>query len=191
MLDAILDSARKIDLVAGVLQGYVTVVAIAAGGAFAIYRLRIFRTLEPHITVTHTVSHRSIGDSYVHISVTANLHNASNVEVVIRQADYLLQQISPISDEGIEVQYSDAFGDDRPRYIRWPTLEDIARTWDENELIVEPRESHPETFEFVIARSVESVLIYTYFYNPHFMVMARSRTPEGWGATTVYDIIRR
>ena len=62
VLDAILDSPRKIDLVSGVLQGYVTVVAIAAGGAFAIYRLRIFRTLEPHITVTQTVSHRVVSD---------------------------------------------------------------------------------------------------------------------------------
>ena len=90
ILEIFLDSPRKIVLVAGVLQGYVTVVAIMAGGAFAIYRLRVFRTLEPHIAVTQTVSHRVVSDSYVHIFVAAMLHNNSRVEVGIREATFAL-----------------------------------------------------------------------------------------------------
>ena len=108
ILDAMLDSARKIDLVAGVLQGYVTVVAIMAGGAFAIYRLRIFRTLEPHIAVSHTMSYRVVGDSYVHIFVTAVLHNGSRVEVGIQEATFALQMISPMTDFAVEVFSAEA-----------------------------------------------------------------------------------
>ena len=103
ILEIFLDSPRKIVLVSGVLQGYVTVVAIMAGGAFAIYRLRVFRTLEPHITVTQTVSHRVVSDSYVHIFVAAMLHNCSRVEVGIREATFALQMISPMTDFAVEI----------------------------------------------------------------------------------------
>ena len=118
ILEIFLDSPRKIVLVAGVLQGYVTVVAIMAGGAFAIYRFRIFRTLEPHITVTQTVSHRVVSDSYVHIFVTATLHNNSRVEVGIREATIALQMISPMTDFAVEIFDAEASGGENPRYIQ-------------------------------------------------------------------------
>ncbi len=188
ILEIFLESPRKIVLVAGVLQGYVTVVAIMAGGAFAIYRFRIFRTLEPHITVTQTVSHRVVGDSYVHIFVTAMLHNNSRVEVGIREATIALQMISPMTDVAVEIFDAEASGGENPRYIQWPTLRDEMRTWNENELIVEPGASHPETFEFIVSREVRAVLIDTYFYNQTYE--GYSMKSKGWGATTAYDIIK-
>ena len=188
ILEIFLDSPRKIVLVAGALQGYVTVVAIMAGGAFAIYRLRVFRTLEPHITVTQTVSHRVVGDSYIHISVTAMLHNSSRVEVGIREATFALQMISPMTDFAVEIFDAEASGGENPRYIQWPTLGDEMGTWNENELIVEPGASHPETFEFIVSREVRAVLIDTYFYNQTYE--GYSMKSKGWGATTAYDIIK-
>ena len=187
ILEILLDSPRKIVLVAGVLQGYVTVVAIMAGGAFAIYRFRIFRTLEPHITVTQTVSHRVVGDSYVHIFVTAMLHNNSRV-VGIREATIALQMISSMTDVAVEIFDAEASGGENPRYIQWPTLGDEMRTWNENELIVEPGASHPKTFEFIVSREVRAVLIDTYFYNQTYE--GYSMKSKGWGATTAYDIIK-
>ena len=187
ILDAMLDSARKIGLVADVLQGYVTVVAIMAGGAFAIYRLRIFRTLEPHIAVSHTMSYRVVGDSYVHIFVTAVLHNGSRVEVGIQEATFALQMISPMTDFAVEVFSAEASEGENPSYIQWPTLREATRTWEESDLIIEPGGSHSEPFEFIISKNVKSVLIYTYFYNSaHTQQPSSSR---GWGATTVHDII--
>ena len=187
VLDAFLDSPRKIDLVAGVLQGYVTVVAIAAGGAFAMYRLRVFRTLEPHITVSHTVSHRVVGDSYVHIFVTAMLYNGSRVEVGVREATFALQMISPMTDFAVEVFAAEAAGGDAPNYIQWPTLHESTRTWDEHDLIIEPGSSHSEPFEFIVSGEVRSILIYTYFLDG--TPARRISSSRGWGATTVYDII--
>ena len=35
-------------------------------------------------------------------------------------------------------------------------------------------------------KTVESVMIYTYFYNPRFP--QRTQSAEGWGATTIYDL---
>ena len=63
-------------------------------------------------------------------------------------------------------------------------LDKVTRNWKKGELIVEPGESHQETYEFIVLNYVESVLAYTYYRNP------RSSIPEGWGATTVHDIVR-
>ena len=58
-----------------IVQGSVTAVAITAGGVFAVAKLQVFRDFAPHLIISHEISHRDLGDSYIHISVTANLHN--------------------------------------------------------------------------------------------------------------------
>ena len=75
-----MDAARGKNL-AGILQSVVTVVAIAGGGVFAYYELQVFRAFAPHLTISQEVSHRYIGDRYVHIAVTATLHNSSKVKI--------------------------------------------------------------------------------------------------------------
>ena len=61
----------------------------------------------------------------------------------------------------------------------------MPRIWDVNELTVEPGESHQEAYEFIVSTEVESVIVYTYYYNSR----DDSEAPEGWGAATVYDIV--
>ena len=170
------------------VQAIGILVAICVGGVFAYQRLQIFRTFEPHLTITHKVSHRHIGDSYTHIAVTATLRNSSKVQVELRDGFFLLQKIAPLPDEEVEALYAQVFIDKKREDIQWTTLDRIDRSWNKNELIVEPGESHPETYEFIISRGVvESVLIYTYLYDSRF---SRDDTsPRGWVATTIYDIV--
>ena len=85
------------------LQAAVTALAIIVGGVLAYRRLQIFRTFEPHLTITNRVSHRLLGNSYFHIAVTATLHNSSRVKMEFREAFFLLQRITPTSDEGVEL----------------------------------------------------------------------------------------
>ena len=94
----VIDSARSIHAI-GIL------VAICIGGVFAYKRLQVFRTFEPHLTISHRVSHRYTGDSYVHIDVTATLYNSSKVQVELREGFSLLQLVAPASDEHIEAIY--------------------------------------------------------------------------------------
>ena len=173
-----IDSARSIHAI-GIL------VAICVGGVFAYQRLQIFRTFEPHLTISHNICHRYIGDSYAHIDVTATLHNSSKVQVEPRKGYFLLQKVSPVPDEEIENLYAEVFSDEKEQDIQWTTLERIDRHWDQGELIVEPGESHPEACEFIISRDVKSVMIYSYFHDPRFL---DSNPPRGWIASTVYDI---
>ena len=177
-----IDNAK--DLVE-IIQLFVVASAIVIGGFFALYKLQIFRDFEPHLTVTQEVSHRFVGDKYIHVETTATLHNSSKVKIEIRKGLLRLQQIAPTSDEEISKIYFQTFVDREQDYLQWPTLEEVDRDWDTNELIVEPGESHHETYEFIASKDATSVMVYTYFYNSRF-----PKSPsEGWGAATVHDIM--
>ena len=186
VLNLTLASAGKLKDIAAIIQSAVTAVAIAAGGLFAYYKLQWFRDLEPHLTITHEVSHRPIGASYVHLAVSASLYNSSRVKLGLRDGFFLVQQVSPSSDEDIETWFAEVFVNGDQLDIQWPTLDEKRLSWREDELIVEPGESHRETYEYVVSRETETVLIYTYYFNPEHAEHLSS--PEGWEASTVYDI---
>ncbi len=188
LLNVSLSGAGRFKDIAAIVQSSVTAVAIVAGGIFAYYKLQLFRDLEPHLTITHEVSHRFVGGSYVHIAVTANLYNSSRVKIELREGFFRLQQVSPVSDDEVERIYAQAFIDEEYEDIQWPILSQVPRTWNEMALIVEPGGSLQETQEFIVSSDTESVIIYTYFYNTEFP--QSSQIPEGWGAITVYDIIK-
>lgn len=178
--------------VSAVLQSFITALAIAAGGYFALFKLQVFRNLQPHLTIAHEVSHRIVSDSYAHISVTAVLRNSSRVKVELREGFFRLQQVSPATDEDVEDLYAEVFEDaagaeaEKKEHIRWPVLDTHYPNWDSGKVVIEPGESHPETYEFIVSKDVKSVLVYTYFYNPAYS--EGSGVAEGWHATTVYDI---
>ena len=194
---------------AGGVQSIVTIVAIAAGGYFAWRNLHIFRAREPHVTISHHISHRLIGAQYTHIAVTATLRNSSNVNVEFRDGSYIFQQVAPSSDDEIEDLYAEVFAEAQQTYLQWRTLEDVRRTWGEDELVVEPGESQTETYEFIIGRDIEAVAVTTFFYNSRalgnvpenvdprhaprrkrkFRRWLEVRGPQGWGRTTIYDIM--
>ena len=96
-----------------IVQSVITSAAILIGGAFALFKLQLFRDFQPHLTISNAVSHRHIGESYVHIDVTATLHNSSKVKMELREGFFRLQQIAPILDEDIETLYAQVFEDCR------------------------------------------------------------------------------
>ena len=169
-----------------IVQASVTAVAIAAGGVFAGVKLQVFRDFAPHLTISHDISHRSIGDSYIHIAVTANLHNSSRVKMDFRRGVFRLQQIGPASDNEVESLYAQIFIDKEHDHFQWPTLDEIVLNWSDGALIVEPGESQSETYEFIVSTNVKSVLIYTYFYNSRSSKFSQA---PGWGRATIYDMV--
>ena len=181
------EDARRAGSLAEIVLSCVTALAIVAGGIFAAYKWQIFRDFEPHLTITHEVSHRSIGDNYVHIDVTATLHNSSRVKMEFLKGFVRLQRIAPVSDEEVESLYAQVFVDKVYDDLQWPILDEAPLSWDRDELIIEPGERHQEAYEFIVAKAVRAVIIYTYFYNSR--PSQPSRSSEGWGATTVHDIM--
>lgn len=169
---------------ARIIQASVTTVILAVGAAFAAAKFQIFRESAPHVTVSQTVSHRVVGDSYVHLMVTATLYNSSKVKMEFCRARFRLQQIAPITDDAVENLYADVFVDQKHQHFQWENLSTVKRNWKRNDIIIEPGESHQETCEFIVIAEVETVLIDTFFYNPR-----QPAIPKGWGTTSVYDIL--
>ena len=175
------EDSRLKDIVT-IIQSGVTVVAIVAGGIIAAAKPELYRDFAPHLTIDHAVSHRRVGDSYVHIAVKATLHNSSRVKVELREGLVLVQQVSPILDEEVARLFAQWSEKDSPSNFQWQTLYANRLAWDENALIVEPGESHHELYQFIVAAEVETVIVYTYYYNAKPAAAA-----EGWGLATVYD----
>ena len=123
----------------------------------------------------------------MHIAVTSTLLNSSRVKIELHKDTFALLQVAPMPDETVERLYSQVFQERQYEDLQWPTLDEVERTWREGELIVEPGESHQESCEFIVSADVRSVVIYSYFYNARSGESAQA--PEGWGATTVYDIV--
>ena len=188
-LDELFDDAGRANDLAGILQAVVTAAAVSVGGVYAAYKLQVFRDFAPHLAVTHSVSHRPVGESYTHIAVTISLHNSSKVKISLRGGFFRVQRIAPTSDQEIERLYAQVFADNQEVDLQWTTLDEVQRTWSKNGGIIEPGERHLEPCEFVIPRDVASVVIYTYFHNPKYV--EGFEAPEGWGATTVYNVHQR
>jgi hypothetical protein len=101
-----LPGVNNVKNIAAIVQASTTALAVGIAGAFAGYKLRVFRDFQPHLTITQDISHRRIGDSYWHIAVTATMRNTSKVEVEIQKRIFRLQQISPISDDEVKELYT-------------------------------------------------------------------------------------
>ena len=170
-----------------IVQSIATLIIISIGGVFAYRKLQIYRDFEPHLTITQNVSHRFIGTKYIHIMVTATLHNSSKVVIRPTESYSRLHQISPLTNKQIETLYDIAFSDETSDSIQWPFLEEITREWRKGKLVIEPGEVHSESYEFVVATDCESVLVSTYFHNPEFS--SSLQIAEGWGTTSIHDIV--
>ena len=177
--------------IASVAASCATIVAIIVGGWFALFKLRIFRELKPHMTVTQEVTHRRISNGYVHVIATACLFNGSKVAVEIRRCAFQAYALSPLSDEMVESLYEDMImrevEDTRKPSIWWPLLDEVDRFWEGGELIIEPGSRHFESVEFVLTGDVKSVLIYGYFRNTSYT--DNSAQARGWEVTTPHDIV--
>ena len=190
-------------------QALATIAAIVVGGILAWRNAHLFRSREPHVTISHQISHRYVGSEYVHLAVTTTLHNSSRVNVEFRDGAFTLQQIAPVSNEDIERLYAQVFVDGEQEYLQWATLENTQRSWAEDEFVVEPGETETEIYEFIVSRDVDTVVITTYFYNSRVVGKIPAGTepqdaprrkgrlrrwrevrgPLGWGRTTIYDIL--
>ena len=173
--------------VVSTIQSIVTIIAIVIGGGYVLFKLDAFRDLEPHVNVVHEISHRIMNDTYVHISVTAVLHNSSKVKVEFLEALFSIQRVLPMPNETIEHKHDQVFYHQEATHLQWPVLETLEPTWDYGELVIEPGEVHRETHQFLVKlEEAETILIYT-----HFLDSRPERLTEGfgWHATTVHDIV--
>ena len=166
----------------------VTIVAILVGGLFAAVKFDLFRESQPHLTISHTINHRNIADSYVHLDVTAALHNSSRVKVELNRGLFTLQEIAPVLDDAEledRLEARNLIAENLP-FSQWAILDQFSCEWSASTLVIEPGQTFRQTVEFVISREITTVAIHAFFYNSRFA--EGFERPEGWNITTVYDI---
>ena len=181
-----LPDAGRFKGLAGIAQSIVTVLAIIIGGIIAAYKLQLFRDFEPHLTISHAISHRPVGNGYIHIAVKAVLHNSSRVEVKLKDGWLLIQHITTMSDDPTSENPSEPQTPvENFLYPQWPTLDESSFDLGDHEIAIEPGQTIQEVLQFMVPDGVDTVLICYFFHD--------SRFPEnplrGWGITDVYDII--
>ena len=184
---------NKWSSVASIVTTIATIIALSVGGWFALFKIRIFRELKPHMTVSQDVTYRHIGSQYIHIMGKASIHNSSKVAVQIDQAFIRVQAVAPISDNEVEVLFAEALTQEESGAengaIWWPTLDEIDRSWGSGELIIEPGGTDTQAYEFIIDKEVEAVLVYAYFRNADHK--EKTGVPQGWEVSAVYDLHRK
>ena len=190
-----------------IAQAVATIIALALGGIFAWRRGFIFRHQQPHVTISHDVTHRPIGYGYLHIEVTATLHNTSRVKVEFRDGLFTVEQLAPVDGDMAERLFDDVIDKDFYESPKWDVLGERRLQWGKDELIVEPGEMATTTFEHILSNAIESVLVTTYFYNTQVVgeipvginprdadrrkrlrSLWRISGPRGWTRTTGHDI---
>ncbi len=200
--------ANNVYLWVSIAQAVATIIAIMLGGFFAWRRGFIFRHEQPHVTISHDVTHRQIGHGYVHIEVTATLSNSSRVKMEFHDGLFTVEQLAPLSHKDAERLFETLFEKDLYEIPKWPLLRERRLEWSKDELIVEPGEKVTATFEHIVSNAVESVLITTYFYNTRVMGkipaeinpriaerrkqrrwLWRISGPRGWIRATAHDIV--
>ena len=166
--------------------------SLCMGGFVAYKKLEIFRDFEPHLTVSHRISHRPMGAGYRVLTVTADLSNDSKVSTSIQSGYFRIYWLAPYSSPDIESMMDNAIITQTDNGSQ-PVIGDLnlvhishLDTSKERDIIIEPGETHSETYNFPLRDDVlESVFIETYFENPNW-------TPEGssarfWGTRSPYD----
>ena len=171
---------------AGIVGGVGTLILLGIGGIFAVYQFRLFRHHEPHLNVEQTVTHHQVSPNYVAITVTAHLRNNSRVVVRIREALFRIQKFSGFENIAIETMFRHAFVFRSGNIIEWPTLQEVHRFWDPGEIAIEPSGIQSESYEFIVASDVETIMVYSLFYNPNSPKGENER--RAWHATTVYSL---
>lgn len=169
---------------AHVVQAVLVGSAVVVGSTLAAVRLGLFREFEPHVVVDQEVSHRIVGESYVHIACSVKLCNTSKVAVRISRADFALFTTSYVDDAGVEVLHDRDFDSELGGRFRWPTLGRFVRDWGGDGLVIEPGSTIVETSEFVVGRGIRSLMVHSQFENRN-----RRPTSRGWHATTFYDLV--
>ena len=177
-LRALLPDLDKYKDIADLVQTVITILALMGGGAFAAYKLELFRDFEPHLTISHTINHRNLGNGYIHLDVKSTLRNNSKVRLELNGGYFLLQQIRPIreGDDPLEpnVVYPDL-----------PTLDEASFDLGDQTVGLEPGQSLQEVLQFLVPDDVESLLVHYSFYDS----MDSSGSQPGWGITEVYDMM--
>ena len=173
-----------------------SITALITIGLYYYTRRIANRSFIRYLDVSHKISHRSIGDQYLHISVKSVLHNTSKVKIDVLNGFTIVQRIMPgLNEEDIKRMYDQVRSEKNCDFIQWPDIEKCNHSWKDDELIIEPGETRTTTCQFLRPNDVESIMVRTFFWkqgfsegSPYLDSPFSEGYANGWGEATVYSI---
>ena len=164
--------------ITGVVKDIVQILAIVGAGAWASYRFGLFRERVPRGTISHEITHRTLTETTIHVSVTVIFSNTGRVVWSFAPEEgnrTTIHQVRPIDQEYLDSVQERVAAGESPTY-EWPGLDYRSLT---RPLKIEPSDTHEMNHEFVLGNDVESILVYSFYGSDN----------RGWEATTVYDLV--
>jgi len=157
-------------------------VAIVVAG---IWTYRIFvrhRKAYPRLKLSHRTNWWDVDDKHRILRVTLDLKNESEVRVCLTKGHTWIQQMKPWPHEVAEkVKAEQKVVEEGEREIRWPLLEETLFDF-EGQQELEPQESDELVMEYVLPKTIEQVIVYTYIENEK-----KPGRNIGWTLSTVVD----
>ncbi len=152
------------------------------------HKFGLFREGKPHLTIDLSASSRPVSAEHNHIGVIARIHNTSKVAVPVFNVEWELAVVAPYSvgdilemEEIVTIdrESGDVDGDEFP----WRRLkEPVALQY---YMLVEPNEVEQLTFDFVVPRDIEAVVISLFVEN---LSDSDKADQVGWSRRLFYDI---
>ena len=178
MAASIPTTTDTVKTITGVVKDIVQILAIVGAGAWASYRFGLFGERVPRGTISHEITHRTLTDTTIHVSVTVIFSNTGRVVWSFapeRGNQTTIQLVKPIDQEDLDSVQERVAAGESPTY-QWPAIDDRPLV---KHLKIEPADTHEINHEFVLGNDVESILVYSFYGSDN----------GGWQATTVYDIV--
>lgn len=165
-----------------------TVAYIAA--LIGYHKFGLFREGKPHLTIDLSASSRPVSAEHNHIGVIARIHNTSKVAVRVANVEWQLAVVAPYTVADIvqlEAEFfeSNKGARDIPIEFPWHRLDE--RRISQYDMLVEPNEVDQMTFDCVLPRGIDAVVVSLYVEN----VFGESSVEKlGWYRRLFYDLTR-
>jgi hypothetical protein len=167
-----------------IIQAVLTSLAILVGGSWSYLLFVRRRQRYPRANLKHEITHRTIGDGFVLLRVTATVTNNGEVLLSLACAETRVQQVVPAPADllGAAKKGKDPLAEGETE-VEWPILFSRQSKWDKDEFQIEPGESDQILYDFVLKDDVTAVEVYTYLKNEEV-----KKREIGWNMTTIYDL---
>ena len=127
---------------ATIVQAAFTVVAIVVAALLGYLRFGWFRTIQPHASISHKITDRSVSNRYLHLAIEVTVVNTSKVVIGFRDGFISVQHIAPTTDKDVKALSEAVLKDPTRSDMQWElSLWWQPLTWEQDAFMVEPGET--------------------------------------------------
>ena len=167
----------------GIIANLFTIGAIIWGVYWTYYLFVKNRQKYPRADVKHTLIQKYLGYGKILLHVDVEVTNLGDVLINLKSGEIRLLQVLPLCGKIDEVLQGDEDPVEKGKTeLNWYQLSLRELSFDKP-CEIEPKESEAFHCDFVIKNDVQTVEIYSYFWNQH-----KANKELGWDCTTLHDI---